>query len=257
MWLAVRVVWMKTVGSSQLLCSLYIPTFFRDFNANVNRFNNVLVPPWIQSAVSCPYRCFITVQQPDSPEAQVSCVVVWRLMPLTVKAVIIVIAAAKTMKYLSGYHQDVMSLIRQTVRSKVCQEGRRERVVWANDCMRFLTWRYMWWTMAGASAPCRTFWSSVWLDGGPGSWNEHFLLPRAKRSRRRHERFWNVNRLLLIPVIFLVVCCQHLQARTNRQISSAFRNANVPWNIWFCHNRYEHTRIFVSSPELVYLIVCC
>lgn len=111
------------------VCSLYIPTFFRDFNANVKRFNNILIPLQIQSAVSCPDRCFVTVQQPDSPQAQVSCVVVWSLMPLTVKAVIIVIAAAKPMKYLSVYQEDVMSLIRQTVRSKVCQEGKRERVV--------------------------------------------------------------------------------------------------------------------------------
>lgn len=111
------------------VCSLYIPTFFRDFNANVRRFNNILVPLCIQSAVSCPYSCLVTVQQPDSPQAQVSCVVVSRLMSLTAKAVIIVIAAAKPMKYPSGYQEDVMSSIRQTVRSKVCQEGRRERVV--------------------------------------------------------------------------------------------------------------------------------
>lgn len=53
-------------------------------------------------------------------------------MSLTVKAIIIVTAAAKPMKYLSGYQEDMMSLIR----SKVCQEGRRERVVEAKDCMK-------------------------------------------------------------------------------------------------------------------------
>lgn len=153
------------------VCSLYIPTFFRDFNANVKRFNNTLVPLWIQSAVSCPYRCFVTVQEPDSPRAEVSCVVVWSLMPLTVKAVIIVMLPGGC---------DVIDQAN-------CQvKGVSGGQTWVCGMSQWLyevfTFRYMWWTIAGVSAPCRTFWSSVGLDGGPGSWNEHFCCPEPNRA---------------------------------------------------------------------------
>lgn len=95
-------------------------------------------------------------------------------------------------------------------------------IQWTTTCSNSSS-RYMSEMMMYNLNPYWVCWKSltVWLDGGPGSWRQHFLLPWAKRSRRRHKMFWNVNRLFIMPLIFLVVCCQHLQARINRQISSA------------------------------------
>lgn len=122
-------------------------------------------------------------------------------------------------------------------------------IQWTTTCSNSSS-RYMSEMMMYNWNPYWVCWKSltVWLDGGPGSWRQHFLLPWAKRSRRRHKIFWNVNRLFIMPLIFLVVCCQHLQARINRQISSASVNVKVLQNICFCHNRYEHTHIFARSP---------
>lgn len=135
MWLAVRVVWMKTVGSSQLL--LCVLCTFPHFSETSMLMSKDLTTHLFLSESSqpspVPTDVLLLCNSLTAPRPRCH---VWSLMPLTVKAVIIVIAAAKPIKYLSGFQEDVMSLIRQTVRSKVCQEGRRECVVWANDCMR-------------------------------------------------------------------------------------------------------------------------
>lgn len=105
-------------------------------------------------------RCLVSAQQPDS--SQVSRVVALRPRPRTVKAVIIAIAAANLMKYLSGCREDVMSFHQATCQVKGA--GIKDRM---NDSLHDRRHQ----RVLGDLAPYRTFWRwlAVRLDGGPGS----------------------------------------------------------------------------------------